>query len=424
VEILRDNHFSLEVMTRLLAGDLTHEDLLNEVVSHLVQCCPHCRDHQQEILRLQKEIGHWDERVAVFEGQQAPELYERFKDLHFDEQLALVTENELFQNWAFCQLLLRESFEAGFEDPIRAINLAELAVKIALQLGVAYDPHWVLDLRAKAYAYLGNAQRILGELRSAETAFRESEALLSKSMTGNPLIEAEVLHLKASLRRAQRRQQEALALVDRSHSLYSESGEIYEAGMVLLKKAKIVEDTGNLDEAIELLNGLIMDIEPRQEPLLLLYARYNLMLCLTAVGRYSEAQDLLPKIQTAFLKEAKPLDLVRFRWTKGKIAFGLGRTEEAEEAFRAVQQEFLNRSMGYDAALVSLDLAVLLSQERRTSELKQLAAELMRVFESRDVHREAVAALIMFQKACEEERLTAQLAGRIATLLKEAKRPR
>jgi tetratricopeptide (TPR) repeat protein len=423
-ETLEKSHLAIETMAKLLAGTLSHEEMLSEVVSHLLHVCPSCRHEYEEILRLKDELGHWDERVVVLEGRQVPELMARLKDNSFDEQIALVREDETFHTWAFCQVLLGESLEIGFQDPQRAINLAELAVIVSQQLGDAYDPYWVLDLRAKAYAYLGNAQRILGELRSAETAFREAESLLARSMTGNPLIEAEVLHLKASLFCAQRRPEEGLALVDRALAIYRESGDTNGAGTVLLKKAKIVEEAGDLEDAIGLLKQLVTETGANQEVRLLLYARYNLMLCLTAAGRYLEAKDLLPQIKDSFTREARPLDLLRLRWTEGKIALGLGRTEKAEEAFRAVQQEFLNRSMGYDAALVSLDLAVLLSQERRTSELKQLAAELMRVFESRDVHREAVAALIMFQKACEEERLTAQLAGRIATLLKEAKRPR
>ena len=72
------------------------------------------------------------------------------------------------------------------------------------------------DLRARATPILGNAQRVLGELRSAETAFREAEALLARSMTGNELVRAEVIYLKSSLRRAQRRLGESMEMVEQS----------------------------------------------------------------------------------------------------------------------------------------------------------------------------------------------------------------
>ena len=47
-------------------------------------------------------------------------------------------------------------------------------------------------LRARAHACLGNGRRVLGELRSAETAFREAESWLAQSTTGNEQVRAEV----------------------------------------------------------------------------------------------------------------------------------------------------------------------------------------------------------------------------------------
>ena len=371
---------------------------------------------------MQREFGHWDERVAVLEGRQAPELFASFKDLPFDEQLSLVTDDETFQAWGFCQLLLKESLEAAFDDPIRAVNFAELAVKVSQNLGDAYDPHWVLDLRARAHAYLGNAQRVLGELRSAEAAFREAESLMARSMTGNPLIEAEILHLKASLLCAQRRSEKALGLVDRALGIYRKADEPQGIGVVLLKKGKILEEAGNLDEAIRLVQEVFEKIDPETEPRLALVARYNLLTYLSLAGRYQEADEMLQKARGFFLGHARPLDLLRLQWAEGKIAIGLDRPREAEADFRRVQEEFLARGMGYDAALVSLDLAILYAREHRTEDLKRLAAEILQVFESRDVHREAVAALILFRSACEEERLTVELAGQIATLLQRERR--
>jgi tetratricopeptide (TPR) repeat protein len=416
------DHPSIETLAKLLAGDLSHEELLTGVLPHFFEQCPECQRRHQEILRLQREFGHWDERVAVMEGLQAPELFARFKDRPFDEQLSLVADDETFHAWGFCQLLLKESLEAGFEDAARAINFAELAVKISQDLGDAYDPNWVLDLRARAHAYLGNAQRVLGELRSAEAAFREAESLLARSMTGNSLIEAEVLHLKASLLCSQRYSKKALELVDRALKIYREAEEPHGIGVALMKKGKILEESGDLEGAIRLLQDAFEEIDPEAEPRLALVARYNLLLCLSLAGRHEEAGEMLEKVRGFFLGHARPLDLLRLQWTEGKIALGLGHAQEAEEAFRRVQEEFLARGMGYDAALVSLDLAILYARDRRTEDLKRLAVEILQVFESRDVHREAVAALILFRSACEEERLTVELAGQIATLLQRERR--
>jgi hypothetical protein len=194
------DHPSLETLAKLLAGDLPHDELVTRVVLHLLEVCPVCRERHAEILRLQQEIGHWDERVAVMEGRDAPELLARLDRRPFDEQLNLVSNDESFHTWGFAQLLIRRSRETLAADAAKATDWAELAVKTSQNLGEVYDPHWVLDLRARAYAMLGRARQALGERRSAETALREAESLLASSMTGNPDVQAEVRELREALR--------------------------------------------------------------------------------------------------------------------------------------------------------------------------------------------------------------------------------
>jgi len=414
---LEDSHLSLETIAQWLSGDLSFEDLTSLVIPHFFTCCPVCRAHYQEVQRLKKEVDHWDERVAVFEGQKAPELLAAMIEKPFDEQMALIEENPEYQTWALCQILLKTSHATSFEDPLKAVNLAELAVTIADGLGTAYDLCWIADLRARSYAYLGNARRILGELRSAETAFREADVRL-RGTTGNPLVEAEILRMKASLRRDQRRFSEALKIITQALSLYREQGDIHGAGTSSIQCAKILEESGELPAAIDLLRQTIAGIDAAAEPHLHLYARHNLVNCLSLAGRYPEAEDLLPELRDESARIAKPLDIVRLQWIEGRVAFHLGRSAEAEAVFRAVQTEFLGRGMGYDAALVSLELALLYVQEQRTADLQRLAVEIMPIFEARDVHREALATLVIFQKACEQERLTAQLAIQLAAALR------
>jgi tetratricopeptide (TPR) repeat protein len=445
----KETHLSVETMARWLSRDLDHETVLAEVVPHVLAVCPGCRESYEEVLRLQREYEHWDERVAVLEGRQAPLLFAELAPLPFEEQLAAVRGEERFQNWGLCQLLLRESLEAAFEDPTRAISLAELGVRITeFLVEEAYDPEWVLDLRARAWAYLGNGLRVLGELWSAESAFRRSEEYLEASMTGNPHVRAEVLDLKGSLRRAQRRLEEAEALAGEALSLYRESEDLYGVGAVLIKQAKIFEEQGLPERAIALLEEAavlaanvanvanvaklaravhtanVANGAGGRKPRLLLCARHNLAFLLTTAERYAEAAALLPEVRRLSQELGNPLDLVRLRWVEGRIALGTGEAERAEAAFREVQGEFFERHMGYDAALVSLDLAVLYAEGGRAAELKALAVEIMPVFESREVNREAMAALLMFQHAAQEERLTADLARQLAAFLKRERRAR
>jgi tetratricopeptide (TPR) repeat protein len=415
-------HLSIEVLAKWLAGRLEHDEVLGKVVPHLLASCPICRQRSEEIRRLQGEVGHWDEEVAVLEGPEAIELLARLEEHPFEEQVRLVGEDESFQTWGLCQLLLQKSLAAVFTAPAKALDRADLAVRISYHLGEAYHLDWVLDLRARAFAYLGNARRVLGELRSAESAFRRAEDCLARSQTGNPKIEAEVLDMKSSLQLDQRHCQEALKLSDRVLQIYRRVQESHGIGIALIKRAKILREMEEAGQAIELLQQGATEIDPHCEPRLFAYLRFNLLGCLTAANRYQEALNLLPEVRVLFRAHAQPTDLIRLRWAEGSIAFGLGRMEEAEAAFREVQRGFLKYGIDYSAALVSLDLAVLLSQEGRAAELKRLAVELRADFEAREIYREATAALLLFQRACEEERVTAEVARQIAGMLRERRR--
>jgi len=415
---VEDDHLSIETLARWLAGDLEHEELVNRVIPHFLAVCPECRETYEEIVRLKREFEHWDERVAVFEGRQAPELLEELAGQPLDARVATVREEDRFQTWALCQLLLKKSLKTAIDDPLEAVALAELAVRVSERLdAAAYHPHWLLDLQAKAWAYLGNALRVLGELWSAEASFRRAEETLDQSLTGNLGVRAELLRLESSLRRAQRRLDEAQAMADEALRLYREFDDPHGAAVMLVKRAKILEERGELEAAIEALAEAALVVDTTPDLHLLLCARHNLVWLLTTAGRHSEAEALLPEVRRLATELGNPLDLVRLRWAEGRIDLGLGRRGPAEAAFREVQREFFERRMGFDAALVSLDLAVLYAAEGCIAEIKQLAVEIMPVFESREVHREAIAALIMFQQAAEEERLTVALARHLAAFL-------
>lgn len=410
-------HLTLETLARLLSGGMTYEELLEKVVPHLLERCPVCQEIHREILRMQGEMRHWNEEVVVNEGLAAPELWAQIAELQYEDQAKRIEEDTDFQIWGLCQLLLNKSLDAAFEDPVGAVNFANLAVDISWRLGDVYHPEWIQDLRARSLAYLGNARRVLGELRSADDVFRLADMHLMQG-TGEPRVQAEILDLQSSLRRAQRRLDEALVLSEKALSLYRTAEDRRGVGISLLKKAKILEEKGDLQRAIDLLTNRFGEIEAVGDSQLMAISRFNLLGCLTLAERYEDAARLLPDVRSFTKGSNEPLNILRLRWTEGKIERGLGRIAEAESAFHEVQTAFLERGMAYDAALVSLDLAVVYLRERKLPELKQLASGLVLLFESRDVHREALGALYLFQKACEEEQLTEQAVNRLADVLR------
>lgn len=420
-----ESHPDMEALARWLSGRMEHDEVLRTIAPHLFFACPACQETATHLARRVEEVGHWDEMVAVVEAREADDLLAVLDRMPFDEQHRAVCDRDELQTWGLCQLLLRRSRREALEDPARAVDAAELAVQIALRLGPAYDPAWVLDLQARAYAYLANARRVLGELRSAEDAFRLAEGQMAASGTGDLRIEAELLVLKASLRRDQRRFGEALGLIDRAITIYREdtsARDSHLAGRAYLNKAYTLIEMDKPAQAIPHLRRAASMIIPEREPRLDLVLHHNLLGSLVQIQLLDEAEALLPAVHALARKLGSDLDLIRLSWYEAKLRLHRGQSDLAELLLRRVQTQFLDLRMGYDAALVCLDLAILYTQSSRLGDLKQLAVEILPVLEDREIHREAIASLLLFQRACEEENLTLGLAHHLANHLNRERR--
>ncbi len=416
-------HLSVEIIANWLSGRLEHDQVRTQVIPHLLGACPACSQAYREVLSCQKEMGHWDELIAVQESQEAPQLFDLLMSGSFEDQLRKVEEDESLHQWGLCQLLLAKGVESLFSEPARALEMAELAVRITRFLGDAYHRDWIRDLRARALSHVANALRILGEFRGADAAFRAADDCLARSASGNTQIHAEIADLKSSLRRDQRRWEEALDLSTQAADLYEQSGDLRGVAKAKLQKARILSEAGGLEAAISILQSLASDLSSAEGSGIYACARFNLLCCLVQAGRLEEAEGLVPEVRALVPPASAPLKAVHLVWAEGQIHFGRGRLDQAEAAFKQAQREFLDRRMAYDAALVSLDLAILLAQQGRTEELKSLSLESMAVFESREIHREAMATLLMFQEACREEMLTAEMARQLAQHLRRDRRP-
>ncbi len=239
---MQDDHPSLETMARWLAGELPHEQVVRELAPHFLGSCPVCREMREEIDRLLAESGHWDEAVAVVETREAPGLLGLLGEGPHEERMRRAEEEEELHTWGFCQFLLKKVREQVFSDPALAVETAHLAVRVAGHLGDTYHPDWVRELRARAFAHLGNAWRVLGELKAADEAFLLAGECLVTSGVDDPRTEAEVLSLKASLRLDQRRLEEAEELIDQLVDLHREANDRTGLARALLKKAKVLRE--------------------------------------------------------------------------------------------------------------------------------------------------------------------------------------
>jgi tetratricopeptide (TPR) repeat protein len=276
-------------------------------------------------------------------------------------------------------------------------------------------------LEGYSLGFWANARRVANDYALADQALRQAWELWR---AGGASLEDEILDvswlfgIEASLRQNQRHLPEALCLLERALQL----AQTQQAKATwLINKANALELREDYKGALSTLQQL-EELSEDCGRHFLWQQRYASVANLGRLGRFTEAEKLLPELRKIALELNNDLDLVRVLWLEGWVAAGLGHRDEARKALEQVRRDFITRDLAYDAALVSLDLGALHLEENHLEEVRALAVEMAPIFTSRQIHREALAALRLFCIATERGEVTLQLTRRLAQYLERARR--
>ena len=417
------------------------------VLDHLVQC-PACQEqvlairrrHPGPVARKVAEVLGWPGDPAQYSGPlrksedvaenhlallqeertAAPGLYVELVKHPAEQRELLLKNSPRFHTWGVFELLVERSLETTPRDPAFGEELGLLALRVSKFLDTSrYGSNLIEDLRARAWAHVGNARRVRSNLQGAEEAFAAAYRHLKRG-TKDSVERAILLDLEASLRRAQRRFDQALKLLRRAVALFKENGQQHRAGRSLVNMSTIHHYAGNPDQGIPMLYEALDLIDPEQEPRLLLCAKHNLADYLSSASSFLEAQKIYRETRPLYRSFPDAWTQNRRKWVKGKIVRGLGQADQAESLFLAARDGFIAEGIPYDTALVSLELATLYAEQGRTADLKRLAEEMVPIFSSLNIHREALAALAYLKQAAEAERASLEVVRRVADYLRRA----
>ncbi|HET9209228.1 MAG TPA: helix-turn-helix domain-containing protein [Thermoanaerobaculia bacterium] len=353
---------------------------------------------------------------ALEERRQARALWERLKRRDAAQRRLLVEKVAKFRSWALCELLCEESIKAAGDSADRALDLAGLALRVAeLSPG---EEAWRQRVQGYAWAHVGNARRVKGDLPAADEAFGRAQKLWRSEISEDfsLLNEARVLDLEASLRREQARFNEALALLGRALTI--DGGTL--RGHLLINRANTFLSLGDYERAADTLRQAVPVIESDGEPRLLFALKFALASSLCFLGRYHETQDMLPSLWDLAGRLGNDLDYVRLRWLQARGLAGLGKRQKAIESLSQVRGDLIDRDLPYDIALVSLELAVLYLEDHRLAEVRVLARQMTAIFQSQKAHRQALAAVKLFRDAVEQEAVTVDLARKMVAYMLRA----
>lgn len=431
-------HLSRRRLLAFLAlADPKREDFA-EVLEHLAEECPACRAEietvlRTPVLRLPQKSGRLHESFpkAIEQARSKHATWSRFRMIAQAEAAELVKlppdfrrsrilrAHTRFRNPALVDLLLEESKKQMPRDPREAYDLADCAHAVALRLPDRDVPHTMaITLLARATAYRANALRVQGSLHQAETLLTSAVALFDQEGTADPLVQAELMELSASLARGQRKLIDAEGFLSMAQGLYRQCGEFGQYHRVLVTKGMVQLEAGDLVGALANTREALAGINRQTDPWLYLCAAHNIATYLTELGRYDEARDTIWRHLDLYASFAGHVIHWRRLWIEARIERAEGRIGAAEARLCEVKERFAETGHGYDAALVSLDLALIYLETGRHEQVRRTAEAMANVFMAEDIHREAVAAVHLFQEAVRQDAVTASMLLELIAYLK------
>jgi tetratricopeptide (TPR) repeat protein len=426
---MRQSHLSRREIRKLI--EVESNETQTKLLLHHLAVCPECYAAGGYILDLHA-AGLLPERFSSVDVDlarsraDAPALYQKLARFPFVRQKGLIRDTRRFKSFGLAELLCAESRAVAARDPGRALELAELAILVAtvIKEWEPVEEAWLCLLRSLAWAHLGNARRVVGEIRSAEDAFVTAEEWWKKAETMGDVLEYKgtVLALKASLRRTEGRFAESLELLDAALAAPGTSGTLQSE--VLASRAFTLGEMGESDAAVQAFREAVALTDPASAPRLAYVLRHNLLDALSKAGRFEEARHLLPEVRTLAAATGEPVDLLRFRWIEGRIAAKTGKRLATVGILREIRSGLVDLGLLFDAALAGLEEAYLRLEAGEAEEVQAIAAELLPVFEGESIPREAHAALLLFCRAAEKRIATAELVALSIEALDRARKRR
>jgi tetratricopeptide (TPR) repeat protein len=334
----------------------------------------------------------------------AEALIAELLDLSAERQVDVVSRPGRFASPALIRGLIQESHAARYRDVETMLHLGRLA-RLAAGACSAEDAgneRRLADLRARAWGQYGNALRVCGKPRDAETAFATAEDHRLAG-TGDPVLRAWLFEKITPLRIFYHRYEEAVELCEQAGQIYQDLGETHLLASTLVQKAIAAMYSGETEYAVRTLNQAIPLVDHEEDPHLLLAACHNLSCCYVELGRPDQALLLYSETRDLYHEFNDPLIRLRALWQEGRLLRDLGHLRAAETALLQARKGYLESSLAYEMALVSLDLATIYVKLGVAEELKETVATTVPIFSALQVGRETIASLLQLQQIAHQE---------------------
>jgi tetratricopeptide (TPR) repeat protein len=439
------DHPDPESFAALIAGSLGRDER-KRVIRHLIAGCAECRDAAAEAYlvfegrgfgtapRYRPENYEFPVRYALRAARAAYARLEREREVAAREVAAVLDGDRRLlstlppgdaagaRGWARAEALLGHVERFRTESPARALGVAQLAVATAARVDPeAHPTGQVADLRCRAWAELGNAQRLVGDLAEAERSLIAAQEHWEEG-TADPGLAADLLDRGASLLIDQRRFAEAEEFLGRLVAFRRAAKQPSLVGKALVLQGIAAVYREDPQEARRRFWAALDALDPAADGRLIFIAFHNLVDCEILLERFEEARRAQEALASLYLRHAGEMDLLKRRGQEGKIAAGLGDLAAAEEIFRENRAAYERHGMPFYVALADLDLAAVWVRQGRFAEVYEAADQLVGSFSALGIGREALASFLLLRDAARTEQATTALVRAVAAQLEREAR--
>lgn len=306
------------------------------------------------------------------ERRRARQVWDSLRQLPPAERSRKLESDPALCTFGLCERLIDECGAACWSQPGAALELARLALAVALHVPcTGTSRRLVADLRGRALACLADARRVTGDLAGAWEALASCEEELDNG-TGDPLESAILERSTGDLLLDVWRLDDACEAFGHAVEIYSDLEDPDLHGQTLAQLAMAVGPR-EPDRAIELLETALAEISPQSNGRAELKAVHCKIWLLNDSGRSLEAARLLEQTRRLYRRLGDPPTLTRLHWLEARIAHRLGRTGEAELTLQRLWHRLRDLELPLEHCMLSCDLIEVYMAQGKAAEALPLA---------------------------------------------------
>lgn len=348
----------------------------------------------------------------------AEDLWHEIRDLPLKEQCQRV-RGHLFHSEVFFDLLREKSKLEGRKCRRRGVELAELML-VSLEKSAEVFGERIHDLRALAWAWIGNAHRLALDFLAAAGAFQQAEREWSTPRAKRDLsIQATIFALKGSLRLVRREYAAATEDLDRSISQFREFDQPRDVARELITRATIHIYAGKLGDAVDDLHEAARLIDEEEEKELAYWIRINLAKALARAGHARSAATELDRARQLNQAIDMPLAAIELDCTAGDLAVLQGDIEAAKRLYLAGLAGYREAGEQMYFGIVAVDVMVVYATQDDWGNVVSLAAEAVPILVLQELHDETLAVVKLLAKALKTRDITRRLLTDLQAALRQ-----